>query len=114
MTSVASVASLRVASLYSGTMTPPMIPQPRQKIGRFCVKVTTDIIDANGLKRMSFKGYGPDEDVILKKTVQARDKHKNVDDSVTEPFITTIGICDLCDNRIEVHNIKSRSFYHLL
>lgn len=112
--SVTMASVVRVFAAHSGTIAPPIAPRQRHLIGRFCVRVSTDVIDGNGLRRMTFKGYGPDKDVIVKKTTAARDKHMQDDDWVTDPLITTIGVCDMCDNRVEVYDIKSKSCYHLL
>lgn len=97
---MASVArSLSISGMQSGTICPPHIPKQQKGLGRFCVKISTDIIDANGMRRLQ---------------TQAREKHRRVDETATEPLITTIEICDVCDGRIEVHNVRENIFYHLL
>jgi hypothetical protein len=88
---MASVArSLSISGMQSGTICPPHIRKQQKGLGRFCVKISMDVIDANGMRRMTFKGYGPEKDVIVKRTLAAQDKHKREEDCVTDPFITTI------------------------
>lgn len=108
------MASVTARTFAMATLMPPTTPANKHKLGRFCVRVATSIIDNNGLKRMAFKGYGPEKATILDKTIKARDKHKRPDESSTEPLVTTIEICDVCDNRIEVHNIRDNNHYYLL
>jgi hypothetical protein len=83
-------------------------------MGRFCVRVATDVRDARGATRYTFKGYGPDETVIKRKTIAARDKRRRAEDSVTEPLITTLAICDVCDDRIEVFDTAQDFHYYIM
>lgn len=95
------------------TLSPPKHPTTKGKVGRFCVKVSTGIIGRDGTERMRFKGYGPEEEIILQRTVSARDRHARPDESVTEPLITTLCICDVCDNRIEVCDLRTSHHYYI-
>lgn len=102
------------AMMKGGTLSPPHEPVRKHKTGRFCVKVHTQIMDTRGEPRYSFKGYGPDADVIKTKTIAARDQRCRPEDCVTEPFITTLPICDVCDNRIEVFDVSRNSHYYIM
>ena len=110
---MASTFSLRALS-NGATLTPPRAPPRKNTIGRFCVKVSTDVSDAHGRLRFVFKGYGPDEKIIKAKTIATRDTRCRADDVATEPLITTIPICDVCDNRVEVFDATADKHYFIL
>ena len=95
-------------------MAPPHEPSQKHRMGRFCVRVATDVRDARGATRYTFKGYGPDDYFINGKTIAARDKRRRSVDSVTEPLITTLAICDVCDDRIEVFDVVQDFHYYIL
>jgi hypothetical protein len=110
-----SALAFRAHVMSGGSaMAPPHEPLNKHKTGRFCVKVSTNILDSRGQSRYSFKGYGPDESEIKAKTTAARDKRCRPEDRVTEPLVTTLPICDECDDRIEVFDVSQDFHYHLM
>lgn len=79
------MASVTARTFSMATLMPPTAPANKHKLGPFCFKVATSIIDSNGLKRMGFKGYGREEAKIPERTVKAREKHRRVDESNGAP-----------------------------
>jgi hypothetical protein len=114
MASAATFAFHAHAMSLGSTMAPPHEPSQTHKLGRFCVRVATDVRDARGATRYTFKGYGPNEKIIKIKTIAGRDKRRRAKDSVTEPLITPLAICDVCDDRIEVFNAVQNFHYYIM
>jgi hypothetical protein len=94
-------------------MAPPHKPSQKHKMGRFCVRVATEVRDTSGATRYTFKGYRPDENVIKRKTIAARDKRRRAEDGVTEPLITTLAVSDVCDDRIKVFDAVQDFHYYI-
>lgn len=107
------VSTATMMKLGGGTIAPPKTPERMNRLGKYCVKVSTDIISSTGDRLMTFKGYGFEEAVILQKTISTRNKHCRPTDNPTEPVITTLPVCDVCDNRIEVYKVKDDHHYYI-
>jgi hypothetical protein len=114
MASAATFALRAHAMSLGSTMAPPHELSQKHKLGRFCVRVATDVRDARGAKRYTIKGCGPNEKVTKWKTIAARDKRRRAEDIVTEPLITTLATCDVCDDRIEVFDAVQDFHYYIM
>lgn len=111
---MASAVKLRVFSGNGATLTPPRAPVQKHSLGRYCVKVTTNVLDKGGNTRFVLKGYGPDEDLIKEKTLRVRDMRCRQDDVGTDPLVTTVPICDVCDNRVEIFDVPADEHFFIM
>ncbi|GAQ91459.1 endoglucanase [Klebsormidium nitens] len=90
-----------------GSLTPAAISQT---LAAGCVKVKTWLIGRDGLVRLTFSGYGPNERVIVDKTLKLCDEHVEKGEHRTDPTLTTIPYCDLCHDIVAVYDrLKNRS-----